>query len=63
MTPSRPRKRVSAMKAPSGMPISAASATALRLTISDSRTIASKRGIAGQDQVKRGSVRLHRPAS
>ena len=34
------------MKAPSGMPISAASATALKLTISDSRTIANSVGSA-----------------
>ncbi len=44
MTPSRPGKRVSANIAPTGTPISAAKNTALRLTISDSRTMANNAG-------------------
>jgi hypothetical protein len=42
--PPRPRKRASASHAPSGSPISAASSTADRLTISESRTIANSAG-------------------
>ena len=44
MTPWRPGNFVSAMQAPSGMPISAASTTADRLTTSDSRTMANSAG-------------------
>ena len=40
MTTSRPGKRVSAIRAPNGTPMSAAQSTADRLTISDSRTMA-----------------------
>ena len=48
MTPLRPGKRVSAIKAPSGMPMRAAMNTADRLTISDSRTIAMQSRIGPQ---------------
>ena len=44
MAASRPRKRVSASNAPIGTPISAANSTALRLTMSDSRTMANSPG-------------------
>ena len=44
MAASRPGKRVSAMNAPNGTPISAANSTALRLTSSDSRTMANSPG-------------------
>jgi hypothetical protein len=44
ITPPRPRNRLSATNAPEGMPKSAETATALRLTIRDSRTIASRAG-------------------
>ncbi len=41
---SRPRNRVSAIDAPSGTPISAATNVALRLTISDSQTTENNAG-------------------
>ncbi len=44
ITASRPRKRVSAISAPNGTPISAANIAAERLTASDSRTIAYSAG-------------------
>jgi tungstate transport system ATP-binding protein len=44
ITAPRPGKRVRAIRAPSGMPSRAAQATALRLTASDSRTMASSAG-------------------
>src|SRR6266481_1568027 len=44
ITGSRPRNRVSAISAPSGTPIRAAMNVALRLTISDSRTMAKRVG-------------------
>ena len=44
MTPSRPGNRVSAMTAPSGTPMRAASSTALMLTMSDSLTMANRPG-------------------
>jgi hypothetical protein len=44
MTPSRPRKRVSAISAPSGTPMRAAKNTADKLTINDSRTMATSAG-------------------
>ena len=46
IAPSRPGKRVSAIIAPNGTPISAAKNTALRLTISDSSTMAISAGSA-----------------
>ena len=44
ITPSRPLKRVSAKSAPAGKPISVAEKTALKLTTSDSVTIANRAG-------------------
>src|ERR1044072_3978922 len=44
ITAPRPGKGVRAIRAPSGMPSRAAQATALRLTASDSRTMASSAG-------------------
>ena len=46
MLASRPGKRVSAISAPSGRPITAAHSTADRLTISDSQTICISAGSA-----------------
>src|SRR5262245_37566924 len=46
MVASRPGNRVREMRAPSGIPITAAQTTALRLTTSDSRTIANNVGSA-----------------
>ena len=44
ITISRPRKRVRAINAPNGTPISAANSTAARLTISESHTMAYNAG-------------------
>ena len=59
MTASRPRKRVSAISAPNGTPISAANSTALRLTSSDSRTMANRPGSPVSTKLQRGYVTRH----